>query len=308
MRAREVQDTTSPRDRLPSRHQPVVSGPSGPFPVRPARRPLSQDALIQLQHTVGNRRTVKVLARRSAPDDQSTSEVIQRDWVDTNNSNLGRASGSQKQALKDLVPGISRVPTQIKTIVPKSGSTNYRIDMQGSVRRSGTVYANVQCQIGDDSIAGVICPFDLALETIKSGLEDALDREAVLEWEPEEGEFVTSDHLDDLLSTAEQADFDLSGFQDIFDAQIEALAPELKGLYTQGGVYSVKDVEEKLDEVSLQGCLSQYSPGLQPADVFNRSLWAQDFERFARSFIKENVDEALPHWRSGQPKPSTVTL
>lgn len=308
MRSREVQDRNSPRDRLPSRHDSVVSGPSEPFPIRPGRRRPSQDTLLELQRTVGNRRTVKALARRSTPEDRSRSDVIRRDWVDTNNSNLGRANGSQKQALKNLVPDISRVPTQIKTIVPKFGSTDYRIDMQGSVRRSGTVYANIQCQIGDDSIAGVICPFDLALETIKSGLEDALDREAVLEWEPEEGEFVTSDHLDDLLSTAEQADLDLSGFQDIFDAQIKALAPALKGLYTEGGVYSVKDVEEELDEVSLQGCLSQYSPGLEPADVFNRSLWAQDFERFARSFIKENVDEALPHWRSGQSKPSTVTL
>jgi hypothetical protein len=160
---------------------------------------------------------------------QQREEISHRDALPPRHQSV--VAEPVRPTLKGLVPGISRVPTQIKTIVPKSGSTHHRIDTQVPVRRAGTVYADIECQIRDDSVAAVICPFDLALEPMRWPV-DALDRDAVLEWLPEEG----------------------------------------RG----GGVYDEEEVEEELDEMSLQGCLSQYSPGsgggrsLQPRPVVPR--------------------------------------
>ena len=145
----------------------------------------------QIQQGYGNRYAQRLFSQVELHQRASSSQtVVRRDWAGTGNSSLSETSEKNMRVLKDLVAEITRIPGSAGTIVPKEGSTDRRIDMQGEVPREDDTWANIQCQVGGDSIAGVICPFDLDLEKVKLGLIQALEAGDILEWEAEEVEEV----------------------------------------------------------------------------------------------------------------------
>ena len=140
-----------------------------------------------IQQGYGNRHVQRLFKQAERPKrDTNSHGIVQRDWFGTENSSLSAASAGNMRVLKELVAEIARIPGSAGTIVPRKGSTDRRIDMRGPVPRGDDDWANIQCQVGGDSIAGVICPFDLDLEEVKRGLIQALEAGDILEWEAEE--------------------------------------------------------------------------------------------------------------------------
>lgn len=247
---------------------------------------------------------------KTTTESNLTTGVVQRAWIAKNNQNLTEHAG-EKEALEALIDGVSRVPTQIKTIMPKTGSTDNRIDMQGSVRRGGALYANIQFQVGGDSVAGIICPFDLDIEKVKAGLRQALEADDVLEWEDEEEEIPSSPHMDSLFEAAEGAGMDLDGFQEVFDEAITELKPDMIRMYTsddqyveeegedvEGEAEKQRDITKAMDKISLNMCLAQFTPGYVADeghhDLYNAVKWKQKFKLFARDYIKQELVSELP--------------
>ena len=145
----------------------------------------------RIQRGYGNRYVQRLFSQPGLTQrDTASQAIVQRDWVGTDNSSLSDTSAKNMRALKDLVAEITRIPGSAGTIVPREGSTDRRIDMQGEVPRGDDTWANIQCQVVGDSIAGVICPFDLDLEEVKRGLVQALEAGDILEWEAVEAEEV----------------------------------------------------------------------------------------------------------------------
>jgi hypothetical protein len=236
--------------------------------------------------------------------------VVQRAWTAKNNGNLTEHPG-EKEALEALVDGVSRIPTQIKTIMPKTGSTDNRIDMQGSVRRGGFLYANIQFQVGGDSVAGIICPFDLDINLVKAGLREALEADDVLEWEDEETEVPSSPHMDNLFEAAENANLDIDSFQEVFDEAITELKPDMIRIYTSDEQYveeagedeegeeeKQRDVTKAMEKISLNMCLAQFTAGHVAEeghhDLYSEEKWKQKFKIFARDYIKQELVSELP--------------
>lgn len=145
----------------------------------------------QIQQGCGNRYVQRLFRQPGLTQrDTASLAVVQRDWVGTENSSLSDTSARNIRILKDLIAEITRIPGSAGTIVPREGSTDRRIDMQGEVPRGDDTWANIQCQVGGNSVGGVICPFDLDLEEVKRGLVQALETGDILEWAVEVDEEV----------------------------------------------------------------------------------------------------------------------
>ena len=159
--------------------------------MRPMYSATRAEISRRIQQGYGNRYVQRLFSRLDLNQGAAASlAVVQRDWVGTDNSSLSDTSARNIRILKDLVAEITRIPGGAGTIVPREGSTDRRIDMQGEVPRGEDTWANIQCQVVGDSIAGVICPFDLDLEEVKRGLVQALEAGDILEWEAVEAEEV----------------------------------------------------------------------------------------------------------------------
>ncbi len=159
--------------------------------MRPMYSATRAEISRQIQQGYGNRYVQRLFSRLELNQGAAASRaIVQRDWVGTDNSSLSDTSANNIRALKDLVAEITRIPGSAGTIVPREGSTDRRIDMQGEVPRGDDTWANIQCQVGGNSVGGVICPFDLDLEEVKRGLVQALETGDILEWEAEEAEEV----------------------------------------------------------------------------------------------------------------------
>lgn len=237
----------------------------------------------------------ETLSSNNLHQSQQPLGVVQREWIDTENDSLSPTNNNGIESLTDLIETLNHIPSQAKTIVPNHGSTHYRIDMQGAVRRRGPIlFANIQMQIGGDSIAGVICPFDLSIETIRGGLRQALDDSAVLEWEgEEEDELPESDHLNSLLETAETYLFKLDDFQAAFDDAVDEISPDMVSLFSES--YSEEKVVEELHKVKLIDVLNMYSAGyISEDDRWNKENWTNSFRVFSRDVIREDLMDALP--------------
>ncbi len=111
--------------------------------------------------------------------------VVQLAWNATNNTKLTKGS------INDFVDEIDEEINAITVIPPSPARMRQgrliRIDMQGPVQRGDEIWANIQIQkngqrVGNSSIAGVICPFDLPIEEVKNGLHEAMEQRDVLEW------------------------------------------------------------------------------------------------------------------------------
>ena len=180
--------------------------------------PGSQQAVLQFQRQVGNQATLQMMQKKndggeraasagahghwrktSIPtpaQSQTTDEtglgsdaVIQRAWNEMDSDEVARLNNSAYiNRLTELIDRVGSIPLRAKTIVPKTGSTNIRIDMQGGAPRGEETWANIQCQVGEDSVAGVICPFDLDIAVVRAGLHEALAANDMLEWQSDEEE------------------------------------------------------------------------------------------------------------------------
>jgi len=236
----------------------------------------------------------ETLSSNNLHQSQQPLGVVQREWINTENDSLSSTDNNGIEILTGLIKTLNHIPSQAKTIVPNHGSTQYRIDMQGAVRRGPILFANIQMQIGGDSIAGVICPFDLSIETICGGLRQALDDGALLEWEgEEEDELPESDHLNSLLETAETYLFKLDDFQAAFDDAVDEISPDMVSLFSES--YSEEKVIEELHKVKLIDVLNMYSAGyISEDDRWKKENWTNSFRVFSRDVIREDLMDALP--------------
>jgi hypothetical protein len=133
------------------------------------------------------------VVQQSAPVQRApASSILQREWVPGGGGRITPSSSAYKRAFHAARDAIVTVPTTVGTIVrvDRRGHVVHsrdeefaRIDMQGFTREG---WLNVQCQAGNVSMAGLLCPPDLPLAAFRDGLQRAIDGNCMYTWVAEE--------------------------------------------------------------------------------------------------------------------------
>ena len=121
------------------------------------------------------------------PAPANPGEVIRREWRPGGGGRIEPTNAKLKKRFVAATDGLR----DIRAPQGKAGFTNIeldgvRIDTQ-SFANDGTCY-NVQCQVGRQSMAGVIFPIGLDIDEVKRGLLLAIAANAMYTWYPDEAD------------------------------------------------------------------------------------------------------------------------